>query len=304
MKEFLEYDKDNIVVTNDGTYIDFYNNDIVLENLSYETEDEATLGYLIHEPSLQELKEIKQLEEKNFDIEFTLSKNKEYLDEDFIYEDDKKKIILEKSKKEKKRKPIKKKEKKKHNLLKYFLNFIYFLVKILFLLFLYFLIFSVSRYYYLEDKYSEELSTEVVPIEDNSIVPSIPVSPELIVFKELMIEKCLDLNSIIEGEKDCINKLNENQISLYEASLYFDKTQTKKQTILDEFYDSNVSEKFFNIQNYLKEMYIYSINLSKQIKTRYNNSESNIMVINDFNDFLQKHNARISEYEILLENFK
>ena len=45
MKEFLEYDKDNIVVTNDGTYIDFYNNDIVLENLSYETEDEATLGY-------------------------------------------------------------------------------------------------------------------------------------------------------------------------------------------------------------------------------------------------------------------
>lgn len=300
MKEFLEYNNDNILVTQDGTYIDFYNNDTVLEKLCYEDEEEATLGYIIHEPSVKELKSLR-LENESLN-KINKPEEKEYLDGNFVYEDDFIKKEKTKIKKEKKQKNKKKKERKKISFFKYILSFIYFCFKIIFLLIIFFIIFSISRYSYLEEKYSNEVlesptETIITP------TPIVEVSSELIKFKELMIEKSIELNSIIEGEKDCINKLENNKISLYEASVYFDKTQTRKQEILDSFYDSNIREDFKNIQTYLKEMYIYSINLSKQIKTRYNNSANKTLAIQDFNDFINKHNERISNYEIILGNF-
>ena len=300
MKEYLEYNNDNILVTKDGSYIDLDDKDTSLEKLYYEDEEEATMGYKIHEPSVSELKT--SMLEKEALLEIKKPEKKIYLDENFVFEDntpikkDKNSIPI-------KQKAVKsKKQKKSFNPLKPFLNLIYFCFKIIFLLFVYFIVFSISRYSYLEEKYSDEVETptKVVTVTPTPIVE---VSSELIEFKKLMIEKSIELNSIVEGEKDCITKLSNNKISLYEASVYFDKTQDRKQEILDSFYDSNIKEDYKNIQTYLKEMYVYSINLSKQIKTRYNNSSNKTLVIQDFNDFLKKHNERVSDYEVMLGNF-
>ena len=308
MKEFLVYNNDNILVTTDGSYVDFYDTKedkeiSIIENLCYETEDEATLDFTIIEPSLEDLRFLRKEKELYGDT-IKNSTKKEYLEGNFDYIDEFP-VEINKKVKEKKQKKIKENKFSKIPLLNYFLTFIYFCLKVIILFVFSFMIFCTIRYSETNEYFEQELIETITPTPVVTEIPNDEIfdSPEKVIFKETMIDKAIELNSIIEGEKECIKKLSSNLISLYDASIYFDKTQQRKEDILENFYEGNIREDFYDIQNELKEIYIQSINLSKQIKIHYNNSSNKTNAINDFESFTYKHNQRIDDYEIMLEDF-
>ena len=216
MKQYLDFKENDVVSTDDGNYIDFFPEDVI-EHIYYESEDEATMNYQVNYKRLEENKFRKNIiDDENKESDKIKKKKKIFLD-DFNYTE---KNNKEKKNKGKIKKESKFKEKLKNlNIFGRFLKSIEFLSRILFLLLVFFIIFTVFRYNKLNknDEIKENSNIVVEEVKEEQPPNKVVINNENLTFKELMIARAKDLNNIIEGEKECINRLSNDKISIKKA---------------------------------------------------------------------------------------
>ena len=238
------------------------------------------------------------------------SSNKEYLDDDFnyTYKDSENKRVFKKKNRIKVKKFI-----KLSKLFEFVLKFIYFLFRILLIL-LVFVLISFTGYSYFEKENMnniEDISKDLIEdkeieniVEINEDKTVVTIDSSTLEFKEKTIGYINELNSIIEGEKDCINNLYKGIVSVNETYLYFLKTQELKETLQKEYFDYNINSEYSSTQRYVNQIFIETINLSKSIIKSYLISDKKDRYITSMLNFIDSHNNKIVELDNRLDNLK
>ena len=238
------------------------------------------------------------------------SSNKEYLDDDFnyTYKDSENKRVFKKKNRIKVKKFI-----KLSKLFEFVLKFIYFSFRILLIL-LVFVLISFTGYSYFEKENMnniEDISEDLIEdkeieniVEINEDKTVVTIDSSTLEFKEKTIGYINELNSIIEGEKDCINNLYKGIVSVNETYLYFLKTQELKETLQKEYFDYNINSEYSSTQRYVNQIFIETINLSKSIIKSYLISDKKDKYITSMLNFIDSHNNKIVELDNRLDNLK
>lgn len=318
-KKFIEYDADN----NELKYTENDNKEIYnIKEPVIEEDNEINEIIQANKQNLNTNKSFKTKEELP-DFKELNAKEKDFIENDYVFIDDtenkdktnnKKKNMKEELNKTSFKNKKDNKKKKRNGTIPRIFNFLlkvfYIFMKFLFCLLLIFLVILLLYNYKKEIKETVTQDTKKVvydidTTEETTIEITIPTKTSLEedkLFIKVCSEYVMTLNSVVEGDKLCINNLKNGKVTLKETNDYFSKSERTKKNLKEDFLKEIDNENYSQIISYIEQTFDLSINNSKQIENEYMISGSKEKAVSYFNSYYEKHLERVTEIQNSLGN--